>query len=34
MLMMTWFKDPHQPTRDLDLLGFGDQDPEASLNLP
>lgn len=24
MLMTTWFDEPHRPTRDLDLLGFGD----------
>ena len=24
MLLTTWFDDPHRPTRDLDLLGFGD----------
>jgi len=28
MLMMSWFDDPHRGTRDLDLLGFGDPDPE------
>lgn len=33
MLMMTWFKDPHRPTRDLDLLGFGDPNPEAALKI-
>lgn len=27
MLMTIWFDDPHRPTRDLDLLGFGDPDP-------
>jgi predicted nucleotidyltransferase component of viral defense system len=31
MLMMTWFVDPHRGTRDLDLLGFGEPDPEAML---
>jgi predicted nucleotidyltransferase component of viral defense system len=31
MLMTTWFNDPHRPTRDLDLLGFGDADPDALL---
>jgi predicted nucleotidyltransferase component of viral defense system len=31
MLMMTWFNDPHRGTRDLDLLGFGEPDPEAML---
>lgn len=29
MLMTTWFDNPHRPTRDLDLLGFGDPAPEA-----
>jgi len=31
MLITTWFNDPHRPTRDLDLLGFGDPNPEALL---
>lgn len=31
MLMMSWFEDPHRGTRDLDLLGFGDPQPEAML---
>jgi predicted nucleotidyltransferase component of viral defense system len=31
MLMMSWFNDPHRGTRDLDLLGFGDPDPEQML---
>lgn len=31
MLLMTWFADPHRGTRDLDLLGFGDPDPDAML---
>jgi predicted nucleotidyltransferase component of viral defense system len=31
MLMATWFDVPFRPTRDLDLLGFGDDDPEALL---
>jgi predicted nucleotidyltransferase component of viral defense system len=31
MLMATWFEDPFRPTRDLDLLGYGDPDPEAML---
>lgn len=26
MLIATWFADPHRPTRDVDLLGFGDPD--------
>jgi predicted nucleotidyltransferase component of viral defense system len=29
ILLTTWFDDPARPTRDLDLLGFGDPDPEA-----
>jgi predicted nucleotidyltransferase component of viral defense system len=33
MLMTTWFDDPHRPTRDLDLLGIGDPDPEAMLGI-
>jgi predicted nucleotidyltransferase component of viral defense system len=33
MLMATWFDDPFRPTRDLDLLGFGDSDPEAMLGV-
>jgi predicted nucleotidyltransferase component of viral defense system len=31
MLMTTWFDDPHRPTRDLDLLGYGDSAPEPML---
>jgi predicted nucleotidyltransferase component of viral defense system len=31
MLMTTWFDVPFRPTRDLDLLGFGDPDPQAML---
>jgi len=31
MLMTTWFEDPFRPTRDLDLLGYGDPDAEAML---
>lgn len=31
MLLMSWFEDPHRGTRDLDLLGFGDSNPEAML---
>jgi hypothetical protein len=27
MLITKWFEDPLRPTRDLDLLGFGDDDP-------
>jgi predicted nucleotidyltransferase component of viral defense system len=33
MLMTTWFDDPHRPTRDLDLLGLGDPDPDAVLGV-
>lgn len=29
MLVTTWFEDPHRPTRDLDLLGFGESSSEA-----
>jgi predicted nucleotidyltransferase component of viral defense system len=29
MLLTSWFTDPHRATRDLDLLGFGDQNPDA-----
>jgi predicted nucleotidyltransferase component of viral defense system len=31
MLMATWFDDLFRPTRDLDLLSFGDSDPQAML---
>lgn len=31
MLMTTWFDEPHRPTRDLDLLGFGDPDADPML---
>jgi predicted nucleotidyltransferase component of viral defense system len=33
MLMTTWFVDPLRPTRDLDLLGFGDSEPAAMLDI-
>ncbi len=33
MLMRHWLDDPQRPTRDLDLLGFGDSDPKLTLNL-
>jgi predicted nucleotidyltransferase component of viral defense system len=33
MLMRTWFENPFRPTRDLDLLGFGDPDPQAMVAL-
>lgn len=29
MLLTTWFEDSLRPTRDLDLLGFGDPDPDV-----
>lgn len=31
MLMTSWFHDPLRPTQDLDLLGFGNPDPDALL---
>lgn len=31
MLMTTWFDDPHRPTRDVDLLGYGDPAPATML---
>jgi predicted nucleotidyltransferase component of viral defense system len=31
MLMTTWFDEPHRPTRDLDLLGFGDSASDPML---
>jgi predicted nucleotidyltransferase component of viral defense system len=31
MLVTTWFEDPHRPTRDLDLLGFGEPSPDTML---
>lgn len=31
ILVTTWFDDPHRPTRDLDLLGFGDASSNAML---
>jgi hypothetical protein len=33
MLMTTWFDDPYRPTRDVDLLGFGDPEPQAMLEV-
>jgi hypothetical protein len=33
MLMTNWMDDPHRPTRDLDLVAFGDPDPEAILGV-
>ncbi len=29
MLFTTWVADPFRPTRDLDLLGYGDSDPQT-----
>lgn len=31
MLVTTWLENPHRPTRDIDLLGFGNAQPEAIL---
>ena len=31
MLLASTMHDPHRPTRDLDLLGFGDRDPGAMI---
>lgn len=31
MLLATWFDDPLRPTRDLDLAGSGDGDPDRVL---
>lgn len=31
MLVTTWFDDPHRPTRDLDLLGFGESSADSLL---
>lgn len=33
MLITTWLDDPHRPTRDVDLLGYGDPSPEAMLTV-
>jgi predicted nucleotidyltransferase component of viral defense system len=33
MLMTTWFDTPFRPTRDLDLLGSGDSDPQKMLGV-
>jgi predicted nucleotidyltransferase component of viral defense system len=33
MLVTTWFDDPHRPTRDLDLLGFGDPSQDGMLSI-
>ncbi|NVD27199.1 nucleotidyl transferase AbiEii/AbiGii toxin family protein [Parasphingorhabdus flavimaris] len=32
-LLMTWFDEPFRGTQDLDLLGYGDPDPDAVLDL-
>jgi predicted nucleotidyltransferase component of viral defense system len=32
LLFVTWLDDPFRPTRDLDLLGYGANDPEALVN--
>ena len=31
LLLITWLENPHRPTRDLDLLGYGDPDPQRML---
>ncbi|MET4291138.1 putative nucleotidyltransferase component of viral defense system [Bradyrhizobium sp. LB8.2] len=31
ILLRQWLDDPHRPTRDLDLLGFGESDPQLTL---
>jgi predicted nucleotidyltransferase component of viral defense system len=33
MLTASWMDDPHRPTRDLDLLGFGDFDADATVGV-
>jgi hypothetical protein len=33
ILLRHWLDDPHRPTRDLDLLGFGTSDPELTLGV-
>lgn len=33
MLVTTWFNDPHRPTRDLDLLGYGSTSPDGILQV-
>lgn len=30
LLLRHWLDDPHRPTRDVDLLGFGSSDPELT----
>ena len=33
MLLTRWFEHPHRATRDLDLLGFGDPNPDALITV-
>lgn len=33
LLFALWFDQPHRPTRDIDLLGFGSDDPELMATL-
>jgi hypothetical protein len=33
MLMASWIDDPYRTTRDLDLLGFGDSDPDTVIGV-
>jgi predicted nucleotidyltransferase component of viral defense system len=33
MLLASMMDDPHRPTRDLDLLGFGDPDPDGMIEI-
>jgi predicted nucleotidyltransferase component of viral defense system len=33
MLMTSWMADPFRPTRDLDLLGIGDSDPDTVIEV-
>lgn len=33
ILLATWLPDPYRPTRDLDLLGFGDPSPASLLQV-
>jgi hypothetical protein len=33
VLITSGMDDPHRPTRDLDLLGFGDSDPESMIEV-
>ena len=33
MLMTAWFEDPFRPTQDLDLLGIGNPDSDAMLDV-